>query len=368
MALLDLPSDTLVKVLGVLDTRDLLIIASFAKHSAKLQETLFHLTPSPVILKVETIPPNIFTSQGAESTKDITLVHSSIHPQAIPYEESSNIFFDTIKYFNNTRERKVTLQFRLNINDDMSCIEELLIRTEMLIQYNFKFSFSMFRFIHYRETSIFSLPNQELEKFNWSEVTFTTTGFDYRHKYEPSFYKTNVENIPPISISWLKNSTDLEYLHIGERYKIEGDLESLSFKKLKKVKFESLDRMTCQSFTQFLSNNSEVIEDLHVKHYFKSYNYYAMHNLKRLELIAFKYYEFEPFAYLFDRQIEIVVKGRGMACVLKECKRRKSERKYPNITVAEFKPNQSLVEQAKKEFGINFVPCPKSDHFPWVIL
>ncbi|KAK6463386.1 hypothetical protein DFJ63DRAFT_334919 [Scheffersomyces coipomensis] len=179
MQLQDLPVDILVSILEMLDTKELLTFAAAAApYSSQVYFALQQVHLKPIVLKVETLTGE---NNHLESSKDfdgLTLVHASSNRSNIPYEESSNLFFDTFKYFKNLKPRYITLQFELNTDDDMSCIKDLLIKCEELLPYNFEFQLSIFKNLSQTKFSKYNLPYQELKKFNWSRVTIDTNYFE----------------------------------------------------------------------------------------------------------------------------------------------------------------------------------------------
>lgn len=364
MNLLDLPLDLLTKLLKFVDTRELLILASLAKFLGELRFALSQIQPQLVVLKVETIPKETEYIVPKFESKHTILLHSSCRLTNIPYEDSLAIFFDTLKYFNQKVERSVSLRFELNENDDMSYISELLIKCEELLNYKFNFRLSIFKLVSVTEKSPFQLPISALEKFLWLVVSITSP---YFLNCDPPLEKY-VENIPIISLSWLKNSKNLQYFHIGEKFKIENNLHDLYFIRLKTVKFESFDKSSADPWKEFIFKHSEVINKLRVRHYFGWYNYRAMEKLERLELGGVHCPHFRHLEYLIERNMKLIIKGLGaMKAIVYECIAAGRDKDYSNIVIAELNPQPNVREFLEKTYKVKFIPIQNWENFPYTV-
>ncbi|KAK6463836.1 hypothetical protein DFJ63DRAFT_313138 [Scheffersomyces coipomensis] len=364
MNLLDLPLELLTNLLQFVDTRELLILGSLAKFSGELRFALSQIQPQPVVLKVETIPNEIEYIGPKTLFRETTLLHSSCNRISIPYEDSSAIFFDTLKYFNQKAKRSVILRFESNEKDDMSYINELLIKCEELLGYDFKFRLSIFKLVSVTEKSPFQLPTSALEKFSWSQVLITSPNFS---DCDPPLEKY-VENIPTISLSWLKNSDDLRVIRIGEKFKIENNINDLYFEKLKRVKFESFDKSSVDPWKEFIFRHSEVIKTLSLRHYLGMYNYRSMEKLETLELIGLNSYNFYPLQYLMEREMKLIIKGQGaMKAVVYECIAAGRDKDYSNIVIAEHNPQPNLKAFLKNTYKVRFMPIHNWESFPFTV-
>ncbi|KAK6464516.1 hypothetical protein DFJ63DRAFT_311819 [Scheffersomyces coipomensis] len=364
MNLQDLPLDILVEILDNLNTRELLIFACASKDSHDLLFVLNQIQIKPIVLRVESTESSVKYLGPKEEFDNLTLIHSSSRFNSIPYENSSNLFFDTIKYFNNAKQRTITLQFELDLSDDMSCMRQLLVKCETLAKQNFKFQLSLFKFLRRTELSKFSLPSTDLEKFNWSRVTIDTNCI---MSNEPIFEEF-LDFLPNLSISWLKHSAALSYIHIGERFKLQEDLNDLYFPNLKQVKFEICHRQSCENWFHFIVRHNMMIEDFSLKHFHDLYNYSGMENLKRLELVNFKYSAFPQFIDLITRKVELIVKGLvGFCYILYLVRHEGLEISYPKVTVAIHKPNPWSISHHRIKDNVKIIPLEKWEYNPFII-
>ncbi|KAK6465530.1 hypothetical protein DFJ63DRAFT_327146 [Scheffersomyces coipomensis] len=295
MGLFDFPIEFIILILDSLDTRELLIIATFAPYSTKLQSVLNKIDARSIVLKVETIPRNPIYNPSLETFDELTLFHNSINITNILYENSSAIYFDTLKWFNHTNIHTITLQFELNIEDDLSCIK-------------------------------------------------------------------NAADIP---LHWLKNSPDLNSIHIGERFKIEQEMDELQFNNLTNITFESCDRQSSKIWAKFLLRHKHQIKQLKLKHHLYHYDLIAMENLTRLELVAFKYNTFPVLAILMKRKLDVIVKGRPSRYFVSLCSREDENKSFPNVTLAEFVPNPHIIHFLESRYNIKFIKINRWEDFPY---
>ncbi|KAK6463837.1 hypothetical protein DFJ63DRAFT_313139 [Scheffersomyces coipomensis] len=351
MHLLDLSDDLVIQILHNIDTRELLVIASFAKYSNKLQHALSEVDVRSIILKVDSLegPPNYL--ETSDSFNRLTLFHASTINDIIPYQNSSAIYFDTLKWFKHKKQSSIILFFDLRTEEDLNCMIDLLVKCEVLLSYNIIFRLALFGNISFIETSIFTLPSQHLEKFNWSSVSIGTAS------------KVSSEKISTISLYWLKNSPDLSYIYIGELIKIEDNLNDLYFSKLITVKFNSCHKETCENWRHFLLKHKDVVESLQLMYYLHIYDYAAMKNLKVLELVRFNYHSFPILSQLMNSKITLIIKGRPLKCVLFTCLSEAGNKTFPNTYLAEFQPNINVMQFLERRFQINFIPLNPWEDF-----
>lgn len=347
MNLLDLSVDLVVQILHNIDTRELLIIASFAKYLNKLQLALSEVDARLIVLKVDS------RNGPSKYLETSDLFHASTIHDTIPYQNSLAIYFDTLKWFKQKKQSVLILHCLLIKEEDLNCMSDLLVKCEALLADNIKFLISLFAFDEIIERSTFTLLSQHLEKFNWAGVSIDTAS------------EVSSEKIPTISLYWLRNSPDLSYISIGEPVKIEDNLNDLYFSKLTTVKFNSRHKETCENWGRFILKHKDVVESLRLTRYLHIYDYSAMENLKVLELVRFNYNSFPALSQLMNRNIILVIKGRPLKCVLFTCLSERGNKTFPNTYLAEFQPNINVMQFLESRFKINFIPLNPWEDLPY---
>ncbi|KAK6463651.1 hypothetical protein DFJ63DRAFT_127575 [Scheffersomyces coipomensis] len=225
---------------------------------------------------------------------DIPIKGQVLHhnDRKVDYEDSSKLFFDNAKNFDNKSfPLTITLQFKLGLEDDGMSMRDLLFKAIELVPMGFKFKVYIFKIVSHQGPDTFRMPPADfLRLLNCIGFRFDTdfipnAAFTSQQLWKRDYHR-NVNHHIPITISWL--GKDLEELHLGQKVRLAStDYIYLEFQKLIDHSYECYDVASIQNWSGFLVNNNSSFKYLKLRDFQTGY-YCPFVGLDKLVLIGFE--------------------------------------------------------------------------------
>ncbi|KAK6463031.1 hypothetical protein DFJ63DRAFT_334596 [Scheffersomyces coipomensis] len=209
----------------------------------------------------------------------------------IPYEQSSQCFFDNAHKFYSNTPLVITLQFKLGLDDDGTSMNDLLLKMNFLSKLgHFNLNIYIYKTLEDGHPTEFNMPPVSYFKKlkNIIGFRFETDHISPDNKLS---YDKIVNHHLKLNISWL-DDVELEELYLGQKIRVI-DISHLKFPKLKSLGFECKDYATSYNFGYFLRRHFSIIKHLTLRDFLGP----VYINLESVALESFTFIGYETISW-----------------------------------------------------------------------